>query len=49
MDEELMDMLRQAAFDSVVECPNCGSNMEPDAEKCGGCGFDDTLRNNGLI
>jgi len=48
-DEEAMDMLRQAVFDDVVECPKCGSKMEPDAEKCGECGFSGTLRGMGLI
>ena len=46
---ELEAQLQQAAMDSIVECPDCGNRMEPDAEACGECGFSNTIRNAGMI
>ena len=41
-------LLKQAAYDGVIECPKCGRNLEPDAEKCS-CGWVNPLRKYGFI
>jgi len=47
--EKIIDkLLRQAAYDGVIECPKCGCNLEPDAEKCQ-CGWINILRAQGFI
>jgi len=28
------ELLRQAATEGVITCPNCGNLLEPDAEQC---------------
>ena len=47
--KNIMNMLEQAAFDSLVECSECGNPMEADCPKCGECGSEETLRKYGLI
>ena len=37
-EKVLEECMKQAAFDSVVDCPDCGNGMEPDAGRCGECG-----------
>ncbi len=39
----------EQAFDGVIECPECGSTMEPDAEACYDCGWENPLTKLGLI
>jgi len=34
-----LEYLETAIFDSTIECPVCGSNLEPDCPKCGECGL----------
>ncbi len=45
IDYDFINLLGRVAFDSVIECPICGSKFELDVEKCYSCGFDDTPRN----
>ena len=45
----LKDLLEQAVNDTIIECPNCSSHLEPDAEKCSECGWKNLLRILGLI
>lgn len=49
LDKQTMRILKQAARDSVIYCPECGSSMEPDLEKCGDCGWINPLPKLGLI
>lgn len=47
-DEELISLLEQATFDVAIECPECYTRMEADAEKCQ-CGWINRLRAEGFI
>ena len=47
--EQLMRMLQQAVFDSVVECSTCGMRLEPDYLRCPECGEENPLQRAGLI
>jgi len=49
MSEELFQLLEQAACEGVIECPKCGTTLEPDAEKCPECGWQNILRDMGFI
>jgi len=42
-------MLEQAVYSGVVECPKCGSLMEPDCPKCYKCGKPNPLVTEGYI
>lgn len=44
----IMKLLKQAAYDGVIECPNCGGNLEPDNPKCQ-CGWKNPLPARGYI
>ena len=48
MRNEVEEILRQAAFDSVIECPECGNLLEPDADECP-CGWKNPLVEMGMI
>lgn len=37
--KEIMEM----ALGGIIECPECGSTMEPDAEACYDCGWENPL------
>ena len=42
-------LLQQAALDGVIDCPDCGSRLEPDCLECGECGWINELVSMGLI
>lgn len=48
MDIDDMEEYLKQAVDGVIECPECGNNIEPDAEKCP-CGWVNPVRANGFI
>lgn len=48
-DAELENLLKQASYDGVIQCPKCDTSLEPDAEKCGECGWTNRLRAEGFI
>jgi hypothetical protein len=41
-------LLKQVAEMGAIECPKCGKDLEPDAEKCS-CGWENPLRKLGYI
>jgi len=45
---QIESILQQAAFDGIIECPECGNKIEPDAETCS-CGWINPLREMGMI
>ncbi len=47
-DYDLEDILRQAV-EGIIECPECGTLLEPDADKCSDCGWLNILVLNGMI
>ncbi len=47
--EEIIELLEQAAEEGVINCPRCGAPLEPDAERCGECGFPNPLVELGFI
>ena len=49
VSKEAMELLKVAAFDSVIECGGCGTNLEPDCDICGLCGWENPLVAEGLI
>lgn len=46
---DLTELLEQAVREGVIECPNDGTSIEPDAEKCPECGWVNPLREHGMI
>lgn len=46
---EVLEILGQAAIDGVITCPKCGTLLEPDADKCPECGWNNVLKEYGLI
>jgi len=48
MTDELLDILEQAVS-GIIECPECGNNIEPDCPKCGECGWKNPLISMGMI
>lgn len=48
-DNLIYDLLEQAAVDGVIICPVCGNHLEPDAEKCGECGWKNVLVTGGYV
>ncbi|MEX2715088.1 MAG: hypothetical protein Q6370_002185 [Candidatus Sigynarchaeota archaeon] len=42
-------LLEQAATEGAIECPLCGSQLEPDVERCGDCGWINPLEELGLV
>lgn len=47
--EELVDILEQATYNGMIECPECGANLEPDCPKCKECGWENPLISMGMI
>jgi len=47
--EELEELLEQAALGDVIECPECGSLLEPDCPECPECGWVNPLLRMGFI
>lgn len=45
---DLLKILEDAANEGVIECPECGNSLEPDAEKCA-CGWINPLVKLGYI
>lgn len=43
------EMLEQALFDGVVNCPTCQSDLEPDYDVCPHCKVSNPLRKGGFI
>ncbi|HME54914.1 MAG TPA: hypothetical protein VKM55_22100 [Candidatus Lokiarchaeia archaeon] len=43
-----MKLLREALEEGVITCPDCGNEIEPDAEECC-CGWRNPLLTQGLI
>ena len=43
-----MDLLEQAVFDGVMDCPECGNRLEPDCPECE-CGWKNTILGMGMI
>ena len=41
-------LLEAAAFEGIIECPECGEELEPDAEECS-CGWENILIELGCI
>ena len=48
-ESDIMRMLRNAVFDSVVECPYCDTRLEPDYETCPMCDKPNPLMERGMI
>lgn len=49
VEYDLESLLEMAVCDGAIECPSCGSDFEPDAAKCGECGFENPVRAMGMI
>ena len=47
-DPEFLKIMKEAVG-GIIECRECGANLEPDAEKCGECGWENPVRANGCI
>lgn len=45
----LEELLEMSVVDGCIECPKCGCSFEPDALKCGECGFENPVRAMGMI
>ena len=45
---EVEEILRQAAFEGVIECPECGNKIEPDCDACP-CGWINPVVEMGMI
>lgn len=43
-----MNVLEQAAMEGMITCPDCGNNIEPDADECH-CGWKNPLIELGMI
>jgi hypothetical protein len=48
-DNEMLALLKEAVQDDVITCRGCGTNLEPDGERCGLCGWKNPLKDCGLI
>lgn len=46
--EDLEGLAMVAAFDGVIECPECGNVIEPDCEECP-CGWKNPLTALGFV
>ena len=44
----LYKLLKEAAFEGVITCPQCGRSLEPDADECP-CGWKNVLVEGGWI
>lgn len=47
--EMMENLLGQALSDGVLDCPKCGNLLEPDAHRCGECGWRNPLVVGGFI
>ena len=47
--DELETLLEDAVFEGIIECPDCGEHLEPDAPKCWECGKPNPLIIMGMI
>ena len=43
-----IEALLREAIDGLITCPDCGSDLEPDAEKCP-CGWRNPLKTLGIV
>lgn len=43
-----MNILKQAAEEGIITCPECGESIEPDCEECS-CGWENPLIKLGFI
>jgi len=49
-DEDLLErLIEEAAMEEIIHCPICNSALEPDAKKCGDCGWENILVLEGYI
>jgi len=48
MEDDIMNLLEDAAMDGVISCPECGNHLEPDCEECE-CGTKNPLIELGFI
>ncbi|MFX0062694.1 MAG: hypothetical protein ACFFC7_10990 [Candidatus Hermodarchaeota archaeon] len=48
-DNEMLALLKESELDNVITCRGCGTNLEPDDESCGICGWKNPLKECGLI
>ena len=47
--EESIAVLEEAVMEGAIICRGCGSIIEPDAEKCGECGWINPVVSEGWI
>lgn len=47
--EESIEVLEEAVMEGIIVCRECGSLLEPDAEKCGECGWINPVVSQGWI
>ncbi len=45
----IQKLLQEALYDGVIECPDCGEQLEPDAECCSTCDWENPLVKRGFI
>lgn len=45
----LEKLLREAALEGVIHCPECGNVMEPDADSCVECDWKNVLKEGGWV
>ena len=48
-EDEIVQLLQDAVWEGIIECPDCGERMEPDCRRCPGCGKPNPLRAGGYI
>ena len=46
---DINELLKEAAYEGRITCPECGNYIEPDCDKCGDCGWINPLISMGLI
>ena len=46
---EVNELLKEAAYDGVIKCRDCGISLEPDCPKCGECGWENPIVKLGYI
>jgi len=46
---DIVEIAEQAVYDGIIECPFCGTSIEPDCKKCPNCGWGNALVDSGMI
>ena len=49
MSEEPIESILEEALSGVIDCRECGAGLEPDAPKCGECGWLNPVVGMGMI